>query len=87
MSHDEQDIAELIGALPPAPAAWVGAARELPRTRRELSELLPRIEADAELRAEATRDLEGAIERAGFEPRAPLVEELRRRLDRSEHTA
>lgn len=79
-AYDEQDLAGLIGALPPAPAAWVETAQELPRTRRELSELLPRIEQDAEFRAEATRELEKAIERAGFEARPELLGRLRKHL-------
>lgn len=79
-AYDEQDLAGLIGALPPAPASWVQAAQVLPRTRRELRELLPRIEQDAGFRAEATRDLERAIEQAGFEARPQLLDELRKGL-------
>jgi hypothetical protein len=79
-AYDEQELASLIGALTPAPASWVRAAQELPRTRRELHELLPRIEQDAAFRAEATRDLERALEQAGFEARRPLLDELRKRL-------
>ena len=79
-SHDEQEIAELIGMLPPAPEAWVSAARELPRTERELKQVLPRIEGEAASRASDTRELEAAIEAAGLEVRPELVNELRRRL-------
>jgi hypothetical protein len=79
-SHDEQEIAELIGMLPPAPAAWVSAARELPRTERELKQVLPQIEGEAASRAKDTKALEAAIEAAGLEARPELVNELRRRL-------
>lgn len=78
--YDEIQLSKLIGALPPAPEPWLRAAQELPRTRRELEELLPRLERDAEFRRQATRDLERALEQAGFEPRPGLVEALRRRL-------
>ena len=78
--YDELELAGLIGALPPAPISWVNAARELPRTHRELDEVLPLIEQDAELRKQASLDLERALEQAGVEARPELIEALRRRL-------
>lgn len=78
--YDEIQLANLIGALPPAPEPLLRAARELPRTRRELEEVLPRLEGDAEFRRQATLDLERALERAGYEPSPDLVEALRRRM-------
>ncbi len=78
--YDEEELAALVRALPPAPPSWVAAAAELPRTREELEQLLPRIEQDARFRAELTRDLERALEQAGFEPEPSLVAELRWRL-------
>ena len=78
--YDEIQLAKLIAALPPAPEHGLRAARELPRTRRELDEVLPRLERDAELRSQATLDLERALEQVGYEPRPSLVEALRQRL-------
>lgn len=79
-TYDEIELAALVRSLPPAPDAWVEAAKELPRTLRELEMLLPTIEGDAELREGMTRDLEGALERAGFEPEPRLLAALRRHL-------
>jgi hypothetical protein len=79
-TYDEERLAELIRALPPAPEAWVLAAQELPLARRGLDEIVARAEADAEFRAALIADLEAAIAQAGYEPDRPLVEAVRRRL-------
>ncbi len=78
--YDEERLAELLRPLPPPPAAWVQAAQELPRARRELDGIVARAEADAAYRARILADLEGALADAGLEPHPPAVEELRRRL-------
>ena len=77
-------LALLLRSLPPAPAAWVDAAREVPRIQRDLEEVLPRIAADAGLRAETDADLERAMEAAGVEPRPSLLAAVRRRLEEME---
>ena len=78
--YDEQRLAELISALPPAPEAWVRAAQELPLARRELDEIVARAEADAEFRKALIADLESALAQAGYEPDRPLLDALRDRL-------
>lgn len=78
--YDEERLAELLRALPPAPAGWVEAAMELPAARRSLDDLVERARADVELREAVIADLEAALEREGVEPIRPLVEELRRQL-------
>ena len=40
--HDEERLGELLGLLPPAPAGWVQAAKELPEARRTLDEIIER---------------------------------------------
>ena len=79
--YDEERLAELIGALPPAPAGWVRAAQELPRARKGLDTLVERARADASFRAAVIADLEGALNEVGVEPDPHLVEALRRRLE------
>lgn len=78
--YDEQRLAELIRALPPAPEAWVLAAQELPLARGRLDEIVERAEADAVFRRALIEDLERALAEAGYEPERALVEALRRRL-------
>jgi hypothetical protein len=78
--YDEERLAELLRALPPAPAGWVQAAKELPAARRSLGDLVERARADVELREAVVADLEAALEREGVEPIRPLIEELRRQL-------
>jgi hypothetical protein len=78
--YDEERLAELLRALPPAPAGWVEAAKELPAARRSLDELVERARADADVRAAVVADLEAALAREGVEPIRPLIEELRRQL-------
>jgi hypothetical protein len=81
--YDEQRLAELLGALPPAPEGWVVAAQELPAARRELDELVARAVADAEFRQALLADLEAALRQAGHEPDPALVAALRARLTTS----
>jgi hypothetical protein len=78
--HDEERVAELLRMLPPAPEAWVEAAQELPRARREIDEIAARVEADKEFRAAVTADLEAALEAAGYEVSPSLIPVLRARL-------
>jgi hypothetical protein len=78
-AYDEDRLAELIAALPPAPEAWVQAAKELPFARRDLDEVVARAEADAAFRQALVADLEATLAREGYEPDRPLVDELRRR--------
>jgi hypothetical protein len=77
---DEERLAQLLRALPPAPEAWVEAARELPLARTELDEIVARAEADAAFRAALVADLEAALAREGYEPRERALDELRERL-------
>jgi hypothetical protein len=77
---EEERIAEQLALLPPAPEGWVRAAQQLPRARAELDGLVARAEADAAFRARVLADLERALADTGVEPRAPFVDELRRRL-------
>ena len=79
-NHDEESLAELLRALPPAPEHWVIAAQELPLARAGLDELVERARADAEFRRALFADLESALESAGLEPSPRLVESLRTRL-------
>jgi type VI protein secretion system component VasF len=79
-AFNEDRLAELIGALPPAPEAWVRAAQELPVARTELDEIVARAEADAEFRRALIADLESTLAQEGYEPERPLLNALRRRF-------
>lgn len=76
--YSEERLAELLRLLRPAPGAWVAAATELPTARRELEDIVARAEEDATFRAALVADLEAALLEQGYEPRRPLVDELRR---------
>jgi hypothetical protein len=78
--YDEERLAELLRALPPAPEAWVRAAQELPRWRRELDEIVARAEADLEFRKALIADLETALAAEGYEPDERTLERLRMRF-------
>jgi hypothetical protein len=77
---DEERLARLIGALPPAPEAWVLAAQELPLARTQLDEIVARAEADATFREQLIADLEEALELEGYERDPAVVEALRIRF-------
>lgn len=78
--YDEERIAKLLRLLPPAPAAWVSAAQELPAARLELADLVERAEADAAFRARVVADLESALETEGIPATPSVVAALRARL-------
>ena len=79
-TYDEQRLADLIATLPPAPDAWVQAAKELPAARASLDGIVERARADAEYREQVVTDLESALATAGVEPDRHLVNTLRRNL-------
>ena len=78
--YDEERLAELLRALPPAPEGWVRAAQELPRSRSELDDIVARAVADEAFRLALIEDLERALRDVGYEPDSLPLEELRRRL-------
>jgi hypothetical protein len=79
-SFDEERLARLIHALPPAPEAWVRAAQELPFVRGDFDEIVARAEADAEFRRRLVADLDAALAVDGYEPTSEVREELRLRF-------
>jgi hypothetical protein len=80
-AYDEQRLARLISALPPAPEAWVRAAQELPFARGQFDDIVARAEADAAFRERLIADLEGALAAEGYERDPAVVAALRVRLD------
>ena len=79
-SYDEERIAELIAAMPPAPAGWVQAAQELPAARAEMDEIVARAQADQRFREAAIADLEAALAAEGYDVDRRLLPALRERL-------
>jgi hypothetical protein len=79
-AFDEERLARLIRALPPAPVGWVRAAQELPLARAGLVEIVARAEADADFKARLVADLEAALEAEGYERDPALIEVLKVRF-------
>jgi hypothetical protein len=79
-TYDEEQIAKLLRALPPAPQAWVRAAQELPEARVGLDDIVRRAEEDAVYRAALVADLESALAAEGIEPTPALLASLRAQL-------
>jgi hypothetical protein len=79
-NFEEERLARLIRALPPAPEAWVQAAQELPLARTQLDEIVARSEADAAFRERLIADLEEALAAEGYERDPAVVEALRIRF-------
>ena len=82
--YDEERLGQMLRALPPAPEGWVRAAQELPRSRRELDDIVARAVADEACRKALIADLDAALREVGYEPESLPLEELRRRLDSAE---
>jgi hypothetical protein len=79
-SYDEERIADLISALPPAPAGWVRAAQELPAARAGMDEIVARAEADQRFREAAIANLEAALAAEGYDVDQRMLPALRQRL-------
>jgi hypothetical protein len=79
-TYNEERLAELLTALPPAPRGWVQAAQELPLARREVDEIVERAVADAQFREALIADLESALAAAGYTPEQRLIAQLRERF-------
>lgn len=80
--HDEEHLGELLSALPPAPDAWVQAAKRLPLTRERLDRIVERAATDDEYRRKVVADPEAALEEADVVAHAEAVDILRRKLDK-----
>jgi hypothetical protein len=78
----EETLALLLTLLPPAPEAWVAAAKALPVARAQIDTLVARAEQDAGYRERLLADLERALRAEGIEPSSALQRELARRLER-----
>lgn len=76
----EEQIAELLRALPAPPGGWIEAAKELPAVRRELDTILERIERDERFRELVVADLEATLRAEGVEPTPVVVAHLRRHI-------
>jgi hypothetical protein len=79
-AFNEERLARLIRALPPAPAAWVQAAAELPLAKAGLDQIVARAEADADFKARLVADLEAALEAEGYERDPAVIEVLKVRF-------
>lgn len=82
-AYDEEQLAELLRALPIPPRGWVRSAQELPLARRGLDDIVARAREDERFRRALVADLEATLAAAGYEPESRLLEAVRRRLEAS----
>jgi hypothetical protein len=78
--RSEEQLAELLGWLPPPPRGWSQAAVDLPAARAALDDLVARALADRAARDAMLADLESAVRAAGVEPAPAVLAEVRARL-------
>lgn len=81
-AYDEERLGDLLSALPPAPAAWVEAAKGLAQIRSRLDRIVERAQADDAYRRKVVADPEAALAEAEVVAHAEAVEILRRKLDK-----
>jgi hypothetical protein len=81
-AYDEEKLGEILGALPPAPEAWVRAAKDLPLMQQGLDEIVQRADADEEYRRRVIENPLAVLEEAEVVAHVDAVEILRRRLDK-----
>lgn len=80
--YDENDLARLLEALPPAPSSWVEAAKELPRMRSESdrSEIVSRAARDARYRRAVIKAMEKTLAETTDGSQRQSLDALRERL-------
>jgi hypothetical protein len=81
-TYDEEKLGEILSALPPAPKAWVRAAKDLPLMQQGLDEIVQRAEVDEEYRRRVIENPVAVLEEAEVVAHVDAVEILRRRLDK-----
>ena len=81
-TYDEEKLGEILSALPPAPKAWVRAAKDLPLMQQGLAEIVQRAENDEEYRRRVIENPVAVLEEAEVVAHVDAVEILRRRLDK-----
>jgi hypothetical protein len=80
-AYYEERLGDLLSALPPAPEAWVKAAKEASLARRGLDEIVERAKTDEDYRRRVVADPERALEEADVVAHAENVEIIRKRLE------
>lgn len=80
-AYDEEQLGDLLSALPPAPQQWVKAAKEAPLARQRLDEIVERAKADEDYRRRVVADPEGALEQADVVAHSENIEIIRKQLD------
>ena len=80
-AYDEEQLGDLLSALPHAPKGWVKAAKEVPLARQRLDEIVERAKADEDYRRRVVTDPEGALEEADVVAHSENIEIIRKRLD------
>jgi hypothetical protein len=78
---DEVRLGDLLSALPPAPKAWVNAAKARPMAQQRLEEIVERAKADDDYRRRVVASPETALEEADVVVHSKNIEIIRRRLD------
>lgn len=80
-TYDEERLGDLLSALPPAPEAWVKAAKEAPFAQQRLDEIVERAKADEEFRRRVVTDPESVLEEADVVAHAENIEIIRKRVE------
>ena len=80
-THDEEQLGNLLSALPPAPENWVQAAKDVPLARQRLDEIVERARADEDYRRRVVADPESALEEADVVAHSENIEIIRKQLD------
>lgn len=78
--YEEDELARLLEALPPAPLAWVEAAKELPWMRSQIDGIVDRAASDAAFRRSVIVAMEKALSETPEGTERETLETLRQRL-------
>jgi hypothetical protein len=88
MNMDEHELGRFLRLLPPAPAEWTQAARELPFLTAELTDILERARGDGDFRDGLRTDAGTTLRQHGYDLSPSVLAHLMRILpdeDAAEH--
>jgi hypothetical protein len=80
-TYDDERLAGLLRALPPAPDDWVRAAQELAREHPTLRVLVERAKTDERFRRALIANPGAALREEGYEIEPDVVAAIMKRLD------
>ena len=80
-AYNDEKLAELLRALPPAPKAWVRAVQALGLSQPTIADLVERAKTDDRFRKALIANPGAALEAEGYEVEPDVIAAIMKQLD------